>query len=55
MEMACPVVVGAAELYLVPIDCAANKGDKLKSKSRRGGIFDPNKLCCNVFACWRKQ
>jgi hypothetical protein len=34
-------VVGAAELYLVPIDCAASSGEKLKSKPRRGGIFDP--------------
>lgn len=51
MEIAGPVVVGAAELYFV-IDCAASKGDKLKSKSRRGAMFDPNRLLCNEFACW---
>lgn len=50
MEIAGPVVVGAAELYFV-IDCAASKGDKLKSKSRRGAMFDPNRLLCNEFAC----
>lgn len=46
-----PVLLGVPELYFDVLDCAAGKGNKLKSKPRRSVGFDPTRLLCNEFAC----
>lgn len=55
MEMVGPLIEATAVSYFAGIDCVLSKGEKGRSKSRRGGTVVANKLLGRELGCCRES